>query len=112
MRCWRGVVLSLFFGLAAAGGIFGQDDGKEAFIAGKCERCHAISRVGVEATTTSERMLGPDLSEVGSRHDAEWIRWYLRKEVEFEDKAHRTEWKGTKDDLERIATWLAGLNGS
>ena len=112
MRCWRGVVLSLFLGLAVPVGAFGQGDGKEAFVAGKCERCHAISRVGVEATTTSERMLGPDLSEVGSRHDAEWIRSYLRKEVDLEDKAHRTEWKGTKDDLERIAAWLVGLKGS
>lgn len=97
--------------LAAGVATAASADGKEVYLANKCERCHGVARADIASTATSDRMRGPDLSDIGSKRDAEWMVRYLRKEIEVEDKAHRTEWKGSKKDLERLAAWLASLNG-
>ena len=36
-------------------------DGKQIFLAQKCNLCHAVSPAGIAATTKSEKMKGPDL---------------------------------------------------
>ena len=58
----------------------------------------------------SEKTAGPDLSTIGDKHDAAWITKWCMREVEKEGKTHKSEYKGTKEDLQAIANWLATLN--
>ena len=57
--------------------------GRQAvFLAQKCNTCHAVSSAGIEATTKSEKMKGPDLVGVVPKKGEEWTGKYLRKEID------------------------------
>ena len=80
-------------------------DGKAAFETQKCNTCHGVSTAGIAATTTSEKMKGPDL--VGVVADAAWTKQYIKKEVANKtDKKHIKEFKGTPEELDAIVAWL------
>jgi cytochrome c2 len=84
--------------------------GKTVFMAQKCNMCHSIESLQIERTSKSEKMAGPDLSNVGGAHLAPWITQYLTKEVaNSEGKKHGKDWKGTDDELKQLADWLATL---
>lgn len=89
-------------GDAVAEGTAGQD----LFLAQKCNMCHAVSTVGIEAKMKSPAMMGPDLKGVGQRLDAETVAKYMRKETQIEGKDHKKEWKGTPEELEALIAWL------
>jgi hypothetical protein len=97
----------LVLGLPA--GASAQDAAKEAFEANKCSNCHSIEKLGIARKIQSEKMAGPDLSRIGDKHDAAWITKFVMREVELEGKQHKSEYKGTKEDLQAIAAWLAGM---
>ncbi len=85
-----------------------QDDvGKQAFIDGSCGRCHSIESEDIHASVKSESMKGPDLGELDPPRDASWISAYLKRDVKLHDKAHRSPWRGTDEELKAIADWLA-----
>lgn len=84
-------------------------DGQELFLSNNCNRCHSIERFDIEATVESERMKGPDLSQVGDERTAEWITNYVTRETELNGKKHRFPYKGSESDLATIAEWLGGL---
>ena len=86
-------------------------DGQDLFVEEKCDRCHAIASLGIEATTKSDRMRGPDLGETDQQRTAEWIVRYVAKQIELDGKSHRTTYKGTQENLEAIAKWLSQLDG-
>ncbi len=75
----------------------------------KCNRCHAMERFEIEATTSSEKMLGPDLSDVGTKRDPEWLTGYLKREVEVDGSKHKSPWKGDDKQLADLTEWLAKL---
>ena len=84
--------------------------GRTVFMAQKCNMCHSIDSLQIARTTKSEKMAGPDLSNVGGAHLAPWITQFLKKEIgNAEGKKHGKEWKGTDAELEQLATWLATL---
>jgi cytochrome c2 len=84
--------------------------GKTAFTALKCNMCHSIDSQGIARTSKSEKMAGPDLSNVGGAHLAPWIVQFLKKEVaNSEGKKHGKEWKGTDEQLKQLSDWLATL---
>ncbi len=84
--------------------------GKEIFLAQKCSLCHSVGSQGIEAQTKSEKIKGPDLSNVGGSHLAPWITQWLKKEVANTDgKKHPKEWKGTDAELQQLVDWLASL---
>ena len=80
--------------------------GQTVFMAQKCNMCHAVSTVGIEAKMKSPKMMGPDLVGVGQRVDAETMGKYLRKEAQLEGKDHKKEWKGTPEELETLIAWI------
>lgn len=86
-----------------------QEEGKEAFLANDCNRCHAVESEGIEATARSRRVRGPDLSGIGEKRDADWLEKYIEKEVQANDRDHPVAWKGGDEALQAIATWLASL---
>jgi mono/diheme cytochrome c family protein len=89
---------------AADGG--GAPDGKAVFVAQKCNTCHAVSTAGIEATTKSDKMKGPDLVGLAADHDAAALAAYLKKETKIDDKAHRTAFKGSDAELDALVAWL------
>jgi hypothetical protein len=86
-----------------------NQEGVAEFKTLECNKCHALARFEVEPTIKSEKMHGPDLGEIGSTHDAEWMQKWLLKEVELEGKTHKSKWEGTPKQLESISAWLASL---
>lgn len=95
-------------GLAATGQA-DPDEGKAAFSESGCNRCHAVETQGIEATIAVERMRGPDLSQIGSERDAEWIVGWVKRDLAVDDKRHSAPYRGTDDDLQALALWLATL---
>jgi mono/diheme cytochrome c family protein len=84
--------------------------GLKAFTDLKCQMCHSIDSKKVARTTKSEKMKGPDLSTVGSTHNAEWFTEFLRGEVGNDSgKKHEKAWKGTDDQLKQVSAYLASL---
>ena len=105
--------LTMALTLLALGAIFlvapvaaEEGDGKAVFEAQKCNLCHSVSSAGIEATTKSEKLKGPDLTGVGDRHDAEWIAKYLKKEVDMDGKKHTKPFSGSDEELKALVDWL------
>lgn len=82
----------------------GSSPGQDLFVAQKCNTCHAVSTVGIEAKMP--KMKGPDLKGVGQRVDAATLGKYMRKEAKLNDADHKAEWKGTPEELEALIAWL------
>ena len=81
-------------------------DGKEVFLAQKCDMCHSVSTAGITATTKSEKMKGPDLVGVVQAHDPAWVADVVRKKIEVNGKKHTKEFKGTDEELTALIDWL------
>ena len=83
-------------------------EGQELFMASKCNLCHAVSTVEIEAKTTSDKMLGPDLVNLEQRHeDFAWLAQYVKQDAEMEGVKHKKGFKGTDEELQAILEWLA-----
>ena len=80
-------------------------DGKQIFLAQKCNLCHSVSTAGIEATTKSEKMKGPDL--VGeSKKDAKLLNGYLRKTADINGKKHAKQFNGSDEEIGALIAWL------
>jgi cytochrome c553 len=86
--------------------------GQEAFVANKCNMCHSIESLGIERTSTSDKMKASDLSTVGDTVDAEWVVGFLKKELEREGELHKRTFKGTDEQMQAIAEWLPTLKSA
>ena len=89
--------------LAATGG---AGDGKAIFLAQKCNLCHSVSSAGIEATTKSEKVKGPDIKGLADRHDRGWVEKWLRQEIEVNGKKHSKAFKGSDEDFATLVDWL------
>lgn len=81
-------------------------DGKEIFLGQKCNLCHGVEAAGIEATTKSDKLKGPDLSAVTERHEDEWIAEYLRKEETLDGEEHKKPFTGSDEELGAMIQWL------
>ena len=82
--------------------------GQQTFLDQKCNICHSVQSAGIEAKTKSEKMKGPDLAGITSRRETDWIAKYLLKEVQLDGRDHKKEFKGSKDELAALISWLEG----
>jgi mono/diheme cytochrome c family protein len=82
-------------------------DGKAVFLAQKCNLCHAVGAAGIEATTKSEKMKGPDLTGAVAERGAEWTAKFLKKEVDRDGKKHGKAFTGSDEELAALVAWLA-----
>lgn len=87
-------------------------DGKELFLAQKCNLCHSISVAGIERTTKSEKMAGPDLTGVVAEKGVDWALKFLHKEVDLDGKKHGKELKLTPEETKTLIDWLAAQKKS
>lgn len=99
--------LGLAMALAPVGVAAADDPGKEAFLAQKCNQCHAVSSAAIVATATSEKMKGPDLTGEVAKAGVDWSKQFVTRQVKKDDKQHKKEYKGTPEDLDKILAWLA-----
>lgn len=81
-------------------------DGRQVFLESRCQNCHAVSSAGLEAKARSERLRGPDLVDVGQRHDRDWIGGYLRRKTKLNGKTHKLNFKGSDEELSALIDWL------
>ena len=95
--------------LAIAAPSFADDAGKKAFVDAKCGRCQTIASADITASVKSEKMKGPDLDKIGAQRDAEWITKFVEREIQLDEKNHKSAWKGSDEELETISKWLASL---
>jgi len=84
-----------------------QRAGRALFRAQPCRGCHKIKGEGGE--------VGPDLTEVGLRHSAEWIHSFVEQPGRFHPGSIMP-WFGpprlTHQEIEEIAQYLSSLRGS
>lgn len=81
-------------------------DGKQIFLAQKCNLCHTVSSAGIQATVKSEKMKGPDLTGLAPKVDASLLNDYLRKKVEINGKKHGKEFTGSDEEIGALIAWL------
>lgn len=81
-------------------------DGKQIFLAQKCNLCHTVSSAGIQATVKSEKMKGPDLAEVAPKLEAKLINDYLHKKAEINGKKHGKEFTGSAEEMDALIAWL------
>ena len=80
-------------------------DGKQIFLAQKCNLCHAVSPAGIAATTKSDKMKGPDLVSL-SKKDAKLLNGYLRKTADINGKKHVKGFTGSDEELGALIAWI------
>jgi len=117
--------ISLVFAILAvgAGGALAQEqkkaDGKDLFLAAKCNTCHSITAAGIdkkkpteaeaaEAAKTADKdaKKPPDLSSVGLDKKADWIAKFITKKETLDGEKHKKLYKGTDEELNTLSTWL------
>jgi len=118
--------ISLAFAILAvgAGGALAQEekkaDGKDLFLAAKCNTCHSITAAGIdkkkpteaeaaEAAKTADKdeKKPRDLSSVGLEKKADWIAKFITKKETLDGEKHKKLYKGTDEELNTLSTWLA-----
>ena len=105
-------VLALGVGLLTSASNISSDTGtgKSIFLQYKCTKCHTIESQGIQRDgKPPEGKQPPDLSGVGLKHDASWLKKWLSKEVEQNGKKHIKKFTGTDDEFSTLTSWLAGL---
>lgn len=75
--------------------------GEKAYADKKCGVCHRIKGQGGKA--------GPDLSDVGARRDAPWLKAFIKDPKAVNPKSKMMAFRGSEDDLEALAAYLASL---
>lgn len=112
---WTAVAAALALSLP---GLAAADDasGKDVFTAKKCNACHAVKAEGIDALPSeedaeadSDALEPPDLSEVGDRHEKEWIGKYLNKKEKQHGKKHKKRFRGEDAEFDALVNWLASL---
>lgn len=84
--------------------------GKSLFTQNKCNTCHSITSQGIaKGGGEDAKKDSPDLSKVGTKHNADWISKFLLKKETLNDKKHLKKFKGTDEELETLSNWLATL---
>jgi len=96
------LLLAAFYSGPAAGQA--KLDGKAIFLAQKCNMCHSVSTAGIEATTKSEKMKGPDL--VNIKTDAKVLAEFLRKKADIKGKKHAKAFTGSDEEIGALISWI------
>jgi len=94
-------------GAASINNLATGSDGKSLFKENKCDKCHSVTSQGIDRCSTPPGKLPPDLSGVGLKHNADWIKGWLMKEEELNGKKHLKKWAGSEGDLVVVSKWLA-----
>jgi mono/diheme cytochrome c family protein len=101
------ILLAAFYSGAASGAPApAKLDGKEIFLAQKCSLCHSVSSAGIERTVKSEKVAGPDLTDLAAKENPAALAKFLRKEGEINGKKHGKGFTGSEEELTAMISWL------
>jgi mono/diheme cytochrome c family protein len=101
------VLLAVFYSGPASGAAApAKLDGKQIFLAQKCNLCHSVSSAGIERTMKSEKMAGPDLTNLAAKQDAATLTKFLKKEGEINGKKHGKAFTGSDEEMAAVISWL------
>lgn len=79
-------------------------DGKQIFLAQKCETCHNVSSAEIKATG---KIKAPDLAGVAGSVDATWLAKFLRKQDKTKaGKMHMKAFTGSDEEMGALISWL------
>lgn len=78
-----------------------ESQGKLLFREQGCYGCHTIDKFGTP--------IGPDLSHVGSKYSAEYLRGWLTDPASQRPWAHMPKLQLTRPEIEALAAYLASL---
>ncbi len=92
-----------------AGGAQAAPDGKDVFLAQKCNTCHSVPAAGVEATVKIEKMKGPALPTASMATDVERQSHVVRQEELIDGKKHPKKFSGSDEELAALFGWLGQL---
>jgi cytochrome c5 len=98
------ILLAALYSGAAAGQA--KLDGKQIFLAQKCNMCHDVSSAGITATTKSAKMKGPDITGAAPKRDAKLLNDYLRKKADVNGKKHVKQFTGSDEELGALIAWM------
>ncbi len=105
MRRAVGISFAMLLAMSAA---WAQADpamiatGKNVYAAKKCAACHMIDGKGAAKP-------GPDLSTVGAKRDAPWLKTFMKDPKAAVPKAKMLPFKGTDEELEALVAYLGSL---
>ena len=84
-----------------------KKDGKQIFLDAKCQTCHTVESADIKSDKT---LRGGDLSKVGDEFKADWLKKYMMKEVDLNEKKHPSKaWKADDEGFDELVKWLASL---
>ena len=99
---WMGLVLlgMMVYGVAPAVGS-GLEEGKKLYEERRCGMCHAIGGQGGK--------VGPDLSDVGTKRDGDWLKKFLKDPKGTGTGAKMMPVKATEQELSALVEYLLSL---
>jgi cbb3-type cytochrome oxidase cytochrome c subunit len=101
----RGLVIIAGLSLAMAAGINTQAEseskGNQVYADKKCALCHMIQGKGGKT--------GGDLSTVGTKRDAEWLKRFIMAPKAVVPNAKMPPFKGSADELDALVAYLMSL---
>jgi mono/diheme cytochrome c family protein len=100
------LLVATFHSGPARGATPAKPDGKALFLAQKCNLCHSVSSAGIERTVKSEKVAGPDLTDLAAKENAATLTKFLRKEGEINGKKHGKGFTGSDEELAAVISWL------
>ncbi len=81
------------------------NDGKEAYEQ-HCAECHGVKSAKITPTTKKDSDKGADLGGIGEKYQANWIKRYVKEEVDRDGKSHKKKFKGSDEELQVLVDWL------
>jgi cbb3-type cytochrome oxidase cytochrome c subunit len=75
--------------------------GEQVFVSQGCYGCHLIGKFGTP--------IGPELSRVGAKYPASYLRQWLRDPESVRPTAHMPKLELTLEDIDALAVYLASL---
>lgn len=101
--------MALLLGLM--GFVYG--DGPEIFTEKKCQKCHSVASAQIEVIVDEEDDEDgdepTDLSSIGNEMSSDDIQTFLMRKSERNEKKHKKRFKGSDEELQALADWLASL---
>jgi hypothetical protein len=101
-------VIIALYGMAYAHVGYQFPSGENIFIESKCNSCHSVEAENIEAKIKKNST--NDLSDIDSKLDADFLAKYLTKTEKINDKLHPVVFKGSKEELKELTTWLKTIN--
>jgi cytochrome c oxidase subunit 2 len=75
--------------------------GEKIYSAKRCGACHVIQGKGGK--------LGPPLSDIASKRDAQWLKTFLKTPKAINPESKMSSFKGTDEELETLIAYLLTL---